>query len=98
MKYELKKVRYFENRRGQIGHTCHIYEGSREIGESSHDGDCIVYDIRFIESTDEKNFIEWAGTAIKGTRFEEFASDADSDRIQLGMEILLDEHDAKVSA
>jgi hypothetical protein len=96
--YEVKKVRYFENSRGMVGHTCHIYEGSREIGESSHDGDCVVYDIRFIHDTDERNFIEWAKGAVIGTQWEEFANGEDDYSIQLGMEILLENHDAKVTA
>lgn len=64
--YQVKKVRLFENSRGMIGHTLHIYKGEKEIGESSHDGDSICYDIRFIESTEERDFLAKFGDAQEG--------------------------------
>lgn len=64
--YQVKKVRLFENSRGMIGHTLHIYRGENEIGESSHDGDSLCYDIRFIESTEERDFIAEFGDVQDG--------------------------------
>jgi len=64
--YEVKKVRLFENSRGMIGHTLHIYKGEKEIGESTHDGDSICYDIRFIQSSEECDFLAEFGNIQDG--------------------------------
>jgi len=49
-----------------IGHTLHIYKGEKEIGESTHDGDSICYDIRFIQSSEECDFLAEFGNVQDG--------------------------------
>jgi len=49
-----------------IGHTLHIYKGEKEIGESTHDGDSICYDIRFIQSSEECDFLAEFGNIQDG--------------------------------
>lgn len=96
--YEVKAVRYFENSRGMVGHNASIYKGTEKVADSSHDGDCVVYSIRFEKKEEEKNFIEWAKLAVIGTQWEEFLNGDESYTLQLGAEVLFDEHDSKLTA
>jgi len=43
-----------------------IYRGEKEIGESTHDGDSLCYDIRFIYSSEECDFLAEFGDAQDG--------------------------------
>lgn len=94
--YQVKEVRYFENSRGMVGHNANIYKDGERVASSSHDGDCVVYSIRFEKKEEEKQFIEWAKSAVVGTQWEEFLNEDESYTLQLGAEVLFDEHDSKV--
>ncbi len=60
IRYTVNKVRFFENARGMIGHVAEIHKDGLKIGETTHDGDCLVYSIRFISTENELEFKAWA--------------------------------------
>ena len=97
------KVRYFRNSRYMVGFNAYITRNGKDIAEASHDGDCVVYSVRYLGDNAEEqiknkaDFLAWADKVIQPKRGN--IKDQHNYQVMLetdALDYLLDQHDAKV--